>query len=264
MTDDIGGGDVGRELGDEPAPAWRDAPPDILSPIDETSPVSGHVPLATSTEAASLAPENDWSAAVANLFPVLRPVGTQGLRLVDVDRAQLVANARQAHTMPLLGDGPCGLVVAYALPATGFDVIVNGEHLLSWGVEPEAVHEAALANLGAWSATAGWTEEASGSRHVLSSDTGTGLDAARILLDGARAQLAAGLAGAGGTAPGGPRILVGLPERHLLMAVALRPEDLEFGALFREFVAERHDAADEPIDRRIFELVGDQLVEFVG
>ena len=261
MTDELGGRDVGRDhvrdLGDEPAPAYRDAPPDILTPIDETSPVSGHVPLEPSGEVASLAPENDWSAAVGNLFPILRPVGTPGLRLDEVDRAQLVANASKAHTMPLIGDGPCGLAIAYAIPATGYDVIVNGEHLLSWGVEPGEVHDAAIANLAAWSGTAGWSDESDGGRRLLSSDTGTGLDAARILLGPVLEQLGRELGAAG-------RVLVGLPDRHLLMAGTLRADDLEFAALFGEYVVEHSAGADEPIDRRIFELVGGTLVEFVG
>ncbi len=131
--------DRGRDLGDEPAPAYRDTAPDVLAPIDADAPVSGHVPARESSgAAASLSAEHDWSVATQDLFPILRPVGTQGLRIDEVDRAVLVANANKAHTMPLLGDGPCGLTVVYALPATGFDVLVNGEHLLSWGVEAAA------------------------------------------------------------------------------------------------------------------------------
>ena len=38
------GSDLRREFGDEPAPAFRDAAPDLLAPIDESAPVSGHVP----------------------------------------------------------------------------------------------------------------------------------------------------------------------------------------------------------------------------
>ncbi len=190
-------------------------------------------------------------------MPVLRPVGSAGLRIDEVDRAALVANANKAHTLPLLGDGPCDLAVAYALPATGFDVIVNGEHLLSWNVEPGAVHDAAMANLAAWSAGAEWSDESSGDRRLLSSDTGSGLDAARILLPEVRAHLVAELGGAG-------RVLVGLPDRHLLMAGALRPGDDDFAALLRDYVVEHSAGADEPIDRRIFELSGTTLVEFAG
>ncbi len=251
--------DRGRDLGDEPAPAWRDTAPDVLAPIDADAPVSGHVPARESAgAAASLTPEHDWSLAAQNLFPILRPIGTQGLRIDEVDRASLVANASKAHTMPLLGDGPCGLAVVYALPATGFDVLVNGEHLLSWGVEAAAVHEAALANLSAWSAGAEWTDEASDDRRLLGSDTGTGMDAARILLPEVRRLLAQELGARGA------RVLVGLPDRHLLLAGALNPGDGEFAVLFRHYVVEHSEGADEPIDRRIFELIGGELVEFAG
>lgn len=264
MTDNPGDGghdhgrDIARDLGEEPLPAYRDTAPDVLAPIDASAPVSGHLAnLEAGGTVASLTAEHDWSAAVHNLFPILRPVGTTGLRLDEVDRATLVANANKAHTMPLLGDGPCGLVVVYALPATGFDVLVNGEHLLSWGVEPGAIHDAALRNLAAWSADAGWSNETSGYRRLLSSDTGAGMDAARILLPEARALLARELGAAGAA-----RVLVGLPDRHLLMAGAMLPGDYEFAVLLHNYVIEHSEGADEPIDRRVFELVGAELVDF--
>ena len=57
-------------------------------------------------------------------------------------------------------------------------------------------------------------------------------------------------------------MLVGLPDRDLLVAGTLRPGDAEFAALFAEFVVEQSGGADEPIDRRVFELVDGRLVEF--
>jgi hypothetical protein len=266
VTDNLGDGvrdhgrDIARDLGHEPPPAYRDAAPDLLALLDASGLVSGHVVREGSGGAtASLTAEHDWSAAAHNLFPILRPVGTAGLRLDEADRATLVANATKAHTMPLIGDGPCGLAIVYALPATGFDVLVNGEHLVSWGVEPSAIHDAAMRNLAAWSADAGWSDEASGDRRLLSSDTGAGMDAARILLPEARALLAREL-GADGTA----RVLVGLPERHLLMAGALRPGDEDFAVLLHNYLIEHSEGADEPIDLRVFELVGAELVDFAG
>jgi hypothetical protein len=59
-------------------------------------------------------------------------------------------------------------------------------------------------------------------------------------------------------------VLVGLPERHLLVAGTLRSGDEEFAALFGEFIVEHSGGADEPIDRRVFELVDGRLVEFAG
>jgi uncharacterized protein YtpQ (UPF0354 family) len=135
--------------------------------------------------------------------------------------------------------------------------VVNCDHLLSWGVEPSAVQDAALANLAAWSAAAPWTDETSGERRLLSSQTGEGWDAVRILLPDVLQHISATLGSLG-------RILIGLPERHLLTAATLRPGDDDFASLFAEFVVEQSGGSDEPIDRRVFELVDGRLVEFVG
>ena len=56
------------------------------------------------------------------------------------------------------------------------------------------------------------------------------------------------------------RILVGLPERHLLVAAALVDDDDDFAASFADYVADRARAADEPIDDRVFELIDGELV----
>jgi uncharacterized protein YtpQ (UPF0354 family) len=143
------------------------------------------------------------------------------------------------------------------MDAGGFDIVVNGDHLLSWGVPVGDVQEAALRNLAAWSAGAAWTDEVSGERRLLSSDTGEGWDASRILLPDVVDRLWNELHEAG-------RVLIGVPERHLLIAGALRPDDEEFGTLFSEFVVEHSGGADEPVDRRVFELVDGRLIEFAA
>jgi len=255
-----GGSDIGRdharEWGDAPAPTYRDAPPEHpFVPIDPDAPVSGHPTEFPDSPVASLSPENDWSAAEGLIFPLLRPAGAAGLHVMDVDQDVLQATASQSHAQPIVDDGPCGLSVVYAIAASGFDVIVNGDHLLSWGIGPESIQDAAIANLAAWSASTPWTTESSGERNLLSSDSGQGWDASRVLLPEVRAHIGAALGGAG-------RILVGLPERHLLVAATMRQGDEDFGALFAEFVVEQSGGADEPIDRRLFELVDGQLVDF--
>jgi hypothetical protein len=258
-----GGSDIGRDdardFGDEPPSSFRDHAPDVLSPIDASAPVSGHVPPPEHDAATLIAesPEHDWAAAEAILFPLLRPTGTQGMAVTTVDAAALASDSLRSHSQPLVDEGPCELSVVYAIPGSGFDVIVNADHLLSWGVSVADIQDAALRNLGAWSATAPWTDEVSGERRLISSDTGDGWDASRILLTEVRDRLAAELGGAG-------RVLIGLPERHLMIAGALRPGDEEFASLFAEFVLEHSGGADEPVDRRVFELVGGQLVEFSG
>jgi hypothetical protein len=256
-----GGSDVGRDLerdlGDVPPATLRDTPPDYLSPIDASAPVSGHVaPMGPKTAIAD-SPEHDWQLARTLIYPALRPVGTLGLRIGTIDRDSLAAHATQSHAQPLLDRGPAELPVVYTIAAGGFDIVVNGDHLLTWGVEPHEIQDAARRNLAAWSATAPWSTEESGSRHLVSSQTGEGFDAVRILLPDVIAHLVSSLGSFG-------RILVGLPERHLLIAGSMRPGDDEFAALFADFVIEQSGGADEPIDRRVFELRDGRLTEFDG
>jgi hypothetical protein len=251
------GADWGRDLGDEPPVLIRDAAPDVLAPIDASAPVSGHVPVAVSTTSAVDTPEHDWSRARDLVRPSFRPVGTTGLALDSFDRESLMAHASSSHAQPLVDTGPAELPIVYAIPAEGFDIVVNGDHLLTWGIEPAELQDAAMANLAAWSASAAWTEEVSGDRRLISSQTGDGLDAVRILLPDVVEYLARELGGDG-------RVLVGIPERHLLTASTLRPDDADFAALFGEFILEHSGGADEPIDRRLFEIVDGRLVPFAG
>ena len=256
-----GGSDVGRDyerdLGDEPPAALRDTAPDYLAPIDASAPVSGHSPAPAHATSPADAPEQDWSVARDLLYPAFRPVGTLGLAVDSIDREQLAAHSAQSHAQPLLDVGPAGLPVVYTINAGAYDIVVNGDHLLSWGVEPSDIQDAALRNLATWSATAPWTDEVSGDRRLISSDTGHGWDAARIMLPEVVAHLTAELGSVG-------RILIGLPERHLMTAGSLRPGDDDFATLFADFIVEHSGGADEPIDRRVFELVDGRLVEFSG
>lgn len=252
------GRDLARDLGDEPPSSFRDAAPDVLAPIDESSPVSGHMPPRESTGSAMDSPEHDWARARDLIRPAFREVGIQGLRLEGIQRETLAQHAMQSHAQPLIDDGPAGLPVVYTIPAGGFDIVVNGEHLLSWGIEPAELQDAALRNLAAWASSAPWSNEVSGERRLISSDTGEGLDAVRILLPDVVAYLANEL----GT--NGARVLVGVPERHLLTAASVRPGDSDFAAMFAEFIVEQSGGADEPIDRRVFEIVDGRLVEYSG
>ena len=259
--DTPGGSDVGRDierdLGDEPPPSYRNSAPDYLAPIDDSSPVSGHTPPPESATSAIDSPEHDWAHAQGLIYPGFRPVGTHGLDIASLDRDHLVAQGAVSHAQPLIDVGPAGLPVVYTIDAGAYDIVVNGDHLLSWGIGTSDIQDAAMKNLSRWSASAPWTDEISGDRRLVSSDTGDGWDAARILLPEVIAHLTTELASYG-------RILVGLPERHLLTAASLRPDDTEFAALFAEFVLEQSGGADEPVDRRVFELVDGRLVEFDG
>jgi hypothetical protein len=262
MEQDLpGGSDVGRDierdLGDAPPATLRDTAPDYLSPIDPSAPVSGHMAPAEATTAIADAPEHDWQLAKTLIYPAFRPVGTLGLAIDSIDLEALGAHPTQSHAQPLIDQGLAGLPVVYTIAAGGFDIVVNGDHLLTWGIEPHEIQDAAMRNLATWSATAAWSSEESGSRHLVSSQTGEGLDAVRILLPEVVAHLVAVLGSFG-------RILVGIPERHLLIAGSMQPGDDDFPGLFAEFVVEQSGGADEPIDRRVFELKDGVLIEFDG
>jgi hypothetical protein len=258
--DPFGGSDIrrdnDRDIGDEPPPAFRDAAPDYLVPFEEGGPSSGHTPAPEPSVSAMDSPEHDWASARDLIYPAFRPVGTQGLSVEGIERDTLVSGA-VSHAQPILDVGPADLPVVYTIDAGAFDIVVNGDHLLSWGIGPTEIQDAALANLARWSVAAPWTEEISGERRLISSDTGDGWDAVRILLPEVVDRLMSELGPHG-------RILVGVPERHLLTAASLRPGDDAFAALFADFIVEHSGDADEPIDRRVFELVDGRLVEFIG
>lgn len=248
---------------DEAEGAIRDVPPDVLTPIDESAPVSGHRPAVVPDggegpgRALSAASEHDWATASEHVFPALRPSGTQGLQLEGLDPSQLAQEGMKKHALALLDPGPAGLMIVYVLREPAYDVVINADHLLTWGVAPQALRDAAMANLQSWSDGAPWSDELEGARRLLSSDTGEGADAARILLVDARAKIA-------GQCGGPARVLIALPDRDLLVAASLNPGDNEFAGQFAAFAADVAEGAHEPIEAGLFELVGEQheLVPF--
>jgi hypothetical protein len=238
-----------ERLDDEPEPAWREAPPDIHTPIDPAAPVSGHQPPSDAPRSHSEAPEHQWEAAADHIFPGLRPGGMHGAQLEELDEARLAHEGTKKHALPLVDPGPADLSVVYVLREPSYDVVINADHLLTWGVDAQTLRDRAMGNLRDWSATAPWTDELAGDRHLVSSDTGSGGDAARILLPEARNHLA-------GRCGGPSRVLIALPDRDLLMAASLHPADDAFLANFEAFVADLIEGAHEPIEGVLFELVG--------
>jgi hypothetical protein len=207
------------------------------------------------TMAISSAPEHDWTAAARIIMPVLLPVGAVGTDAGSVDRASIGLGHHGGA--PLEWPGPVGLHVAVAIPADGFDVLVNVEHIVSWDVEVAAVLSTAMANLEAWSNSTPWEEEVDGGRRLLVSDSGERWDAGRILLVAVRVYLEREL---GGSA----RVIVAVPSRHLLVAGSLVPTDPGFMDDLRSFVATEAAEADEPVDGRLFELLEGGLTEVAG
>ncbi len=213
---------------------------------------SGHQPPPEAPSPHSAAPEHDWAAALDHVFPSLRPKDTHGASLDDLDESRLQHEGMKKHALPLIDAGPADLSIVYVLREPAYDVVINAEHLLTWAIEAQTLRDAAMANLRAWSAAAPWTEELDGPRRLLSSDTGDGGDAARILLPEVRKHLA-------GECGGPSRVLVGLPDRDFLIAGSLHPSDGAFAGQFGAFVHDVMDGAHEPIEGGLFELVGEDF-----
>jgi hypothetical protein len=203
------------------------------------------------------APEQDWAAATDLVMPVLLPVGTPGIAADTYDPSTLHLTRGTAGGTPIHWPGPAGIPVAVAIPAMGFHVLVNADHVAAWGVMPAAVISTAMANLTAWSNSTPWDEEASGVRRILVSDSGEGWDAARLLLPEIRLFLERELANGG-------RVLVAVPSRHLLVAGCAPSADAGFAGDLRAFVRAQHADADEPVDPRVFVLEEGGLTEAPG
>ncbi len=202
----------------------------------------------------SQAPEQDWTTAAPLVMPLLVPAATPGLDAAAYDPALLHLARGTASGTPIHWPGPAGLLVAVAIPATGFHVVVNADHVAAWGVSPAAVISTAMANLAAWSNSTPWEEETSGERRILVSDSGEGWDAARLLLPDVRLFLERELRD-------GQRIFVAVPSRDLLVAAAASEGDRAFLDDLRAFVAAQHADADEPVDDRVFLLAEGGVVD---
>jgi hypothetical protein len=197
-------------------------------------------------------PEQDWTVATGVVMPVPVPVGTPGLAVAAYDPNHIRRTTSGGE--PILWPGPAGIPVAVAIPASGFHVLVNTEHVAQWMVEPAAVISTALANLLAWSNSTPWDDEREGDRRLLVSDSGEGWDAARLLLPEVRMFLERELASGG-------RVLVAVPSRHLLVAGSSSAGDAGFPSDLQAFVWTHLADADEPVDPRVFILAEGGLTE---
>ena len=192
------------------------------------------------------------------VFPSLRPGDTQGAPLDDLDEARLQHEGMKKHALPLVDPGPADLSIVYVLREPSYDVVVNAEHLLTWAIDAQTLRDAAMANLRAWSATAPWSDELDGQRRLLSRPT----PATAATPRGSCCRRSAGTSRA--SAAGRRGCSIALPDRDLLIAGSLHPGDGEFAEQFAAFVRDLIDGAHEPIERGLFELVGDdfELVQY--
>ena len=148
MEKDLGGSDVGRDierdLGDAPPATLRDtrpttsrrstpAPrsavmcrprnPRVRSPNRPST--IGTAPRRSSSRRFGRSAPRAWSSSrsIATRWPAMRRRAT-----------------RSPSSTRVLPDYP----VVYTMDAGGFDIVVNGDHLLSWGIEASAIQDAAM------------------------------------------------------------------------------------------------------------------------
>ena len=64
-----------------------------LSVLDQSPIISGHTPAPTAgSGSVTETPEHDWAAASAIIYPSLRPIGTQGLTVSEIDAESLISH----------------------------------------------------------------------------------------------------------------------------------------------------------------------------
>ena len=239
--------------GDEPAPAGATR---ARQPRADRRERAGQRPRRPRRRLACVRRSTTAAAAGTSSRPPPRHARTM---LAEIDADALAQRgpeeARPAADRPRPG-GPRRRLRRSASRA--YDVLVNADHLLAWGIGAEALRETAMANLarlvrrrrrGPTSCPA--------TRRLLSSDTGEGGDAARILLPEVRAHLA-------GECGGPARVLVGAARTGTCSSPArCSPATREFAGQFAAFVADVADGAHEPIDGGLFELVGERATSLV-
>ena len=169
-------------------------------------------------------PEHDWDAAQAapDPAPPARSAPS-ACASADVDRAALALNTFEPHPAAP-GRWPvraCPSCTRSRRPAsTSWSTASTSCRGASTPAEIEA---AAMANLAAWSASADWTDEELGPRRLPRRTTATGRTP-----HGSCCPRSAPISPAA-LRPGGRPILVGLPDRHLLVAGVSSAGDAEFG-----------------------------------
>ena len=261
--DSTGGQDVGRDierdLGDEPPASIRDAAPDYLSPDRRILP--GHPGTRRRPNRAASAidsPEHDWEHAKDLIYPAFRPVGTQGLAIDAFDHEALAGQGAMSHAQPMLDVGPrrpAGRLharrrrVRHRRQRRPPDVVGrDGRRDPGRGdAQPVAlVGDGAVDRRDLRRPTARqlghrpWL-----GRRADPAARGDGPSRDRTGAVRARARRSAGAASADGG-----------------LAVARRTPSSP--GCSPTFVLEQSGGADEPIDRRVFELVDGRLVEFDG
>ena len=144
----------------------------------------------------------------------------------------------QSHAQPLLDDGRPAFRSSTPSPAGGFDIVVNGDHLLSWGIELAELQDAAIAQPGHVGVDGAMDQRGLGRAPLDQLRYWRRARCGADLLPDVADYLAQELGRAS-------RALAGIPSATCSTAATLRRGDEGFFAMFSEFIVEQSGGADE-------------------
>lgn len=181
-----------------------------------------------------------WSAVAARVYPMLK-------------RPEVLVQVRE-RKLPMLAwtSFLADLIITYVVDEGGSLTYINEQHLESWDVGEQELHQQAIANLRQRTSDAGQiTEVGEGEQRLYIYSTMDGYDATRLLLPDALMRWQA-------TLPG--QLVIGIPNRDFLVAFS----DADPGVL--ESVARQVglDAAsrEHSLTDRLFTLQNGRVVEY--
>ena len=164
------------------------------------------------------------------------------------------------HALPLVDPGPADLAVVYVLREPAYDVVINADHLLTWGIDAQTLRDDGD---GATSAP-GPRPRPGPTSSPATATCSRPTPATAATPRGSCCPRSASTSPASAAARRASSSRC--PIATCSIAGSLQPGDDEFADQFAAFVAELADGAHEPIERGLFELVGDEheLVPFAG
>ena len=240
-------------LSDGPPSSFRDTAPDVLAPIDADAPVSGHVPAAADAPSPSLAPEHDWEAARSRPDPV--PAAGRDGRAAPGRREPERAGPEHVEPHPAAA-GRRPVRAARRLCDPRGRLRRRGERRASRLVGRGARRGRRRGD--------GQPGDLVGRRRV--DRRGIRRSAADLVRHrrrpGRHPDPAARRPGPSRRDPRFGRAVrssSGCPTATCSWPEPRPPDDAEFEDQLAGFVADHADGADEPIDRRLFELVAGEL-----
>ena len=219
------------------------ARPTTSRPIDASAPVSGHSPAPEPTSSPADAPEQDWGHAQGLLYPAFRPVGTQGLAM-DIDRPARSSPRTPPRATPSRSSTRARPACRSSTRSTPGRTTSSSTATTCW---PGASSRPRSRTPPCATWRPGRRRRPGPTRCPASAASSAPTPATAGTPRGSCCPRSSTTSCAELGSVG--RILIGLPERHLLTAASLRPDDPDFAALFADFIVEQSGGggrADRP------------------